>query len=286
MADISRSTINLPAEVSDEIMQKTQEQSAIMRLARQIRLPGRGVTIPVITGDPTAEWVGETESKPVSNATLATKTMTPYKLAVIETFSTEFARDNAALYDALIARVPAALGMKIDNTVVGGTAPGSNFDTFASGVTAVDIGTKPYEGLVTAYSNIAENGGIMNGIVLSPQGQSVIMTAVDGNNRPLFGTVEGGSGNVILDSPVVQSKGVYVNGTPKVVGVAGDWTQAMYGTVEGVVMSITDAASVTYKDGSETKTINLWQNNMMAARIEIEFGFVCDKASFNTLTKA
>ena len=47
--DINRSTtIALPPDVSSEIMQKTQQESAIMRLSRQISLPGNGVTIPVM----------------------------------------------------------------------------------------------------------------------------------------------------------------------------------------------------------------------------------------------
>lgn len=118
--DINRSTsIALPTEVSSEIMQKTQQESAIMRLARQITLPGNGVTIPVITGDPTAGWVDETDPKPVSKAQLGTKVMSAYKLAVIEPFSNEFKRDAAALYDALVARLPAVLGLTFDKTVLG-----------------------------------------------------------------------------------------------------------------------------------------------------------------------
>jgi HK97 family phage major capsid protein len=69
----NRTSIDLPVDVSREIMQKTQEESAIMQLARQIALPGRGVAINVITGDPEAAWVGETASKPVSDPGLATR---------------------------------------------------------------------------------------------------------------------------------------------------------------------------------------------------------------------
>ena len=36
----NRTNIDLPVSVSQEIMQKTQESSAIMSLARQIALPG------------------------------------------------------------------------------------------------------------------------------------------------------------------------------------------------------------------------------------------------------
>lgn len=89
MADINRTTnsMALPSDISSEILQKTQQESAIMRLARRIDLPGRGVTIPVITGDPTAAWVAETGVKPVSNGNPGTKLMQAFKIAVIETFS-------------------------------------------------------------------------------------------------------------------------------------------------------------------------------------------------------
>ena len=110
----NRTNISLPTEVSSEIIQKTRESSAIMQLARQVVLPGRGLSIPVITSDPEANWVAETGKKPVSNPGLSTKTMTPYKLAVIVPFSDEFARDARGLYDALVERLPDALAKKFD----------------------------------------------------------------------------------------------------------------------------------------------------------------------------
>ena len=60
----NRTSIDLPVDVSNEIIQKTQEGSAVMQLARQIALPGRGAAINVITSDPEATWVSETSSKP------------------------------------------------------------------------------------------------------------------------------------------------------------------------------------------------------------------------------
>ena len=71
----NRTNIGLPNSVSSEILAKTQEQSAVMRLARQITLPGNGVQIPVITSDPEASWVSETGVKPVSNPGLDKKVM-------------------------------------------------------------------------------------------------------------------------------------------------------------------------------------------------------------------
>lgn len=280
----NRSNINLPADVSDEILQKTQESSAIMKLARQIALPGRGAAINVITSDPTAAWVGETEAKPVSNPGLETKIMRAYKLAVIVPFSNEFRRDVAALYDALVQRLPGALGAKFDNTVFGGTqAPGSDFDTFAS-VTTQDIETSTYAGFVAADGDIAAHGGIMNGIVLSPQGKSIVLGAVDGDHRPLFiNNVSEGAVPMILGARTEIAKGAYVSGTPNVVGFAGDWSQAVYGTVEGVKIDYSSDATLDLGSGN---VINLFQQNMFAVRAEIEVGFRADTSVFDALVDA
>ena len=285
--DINRTTsISLPGEVSSEILQKTQESSAIMTLARQIRLPGLGVTIPVITGDPEAAWVNETEKKPVKRGTMTTKQMTPYTLAVIVPFSNQFRRDIPNLYEELKKRLPLALAKKFDATVFGAVdAPGSNFDTLKN-ITAQEIGTNAYKGLVDADADIADHDGILNGFVLSPKGKSVLLSAVDSNKRPLFiNNVAEGAVPMILGARTYQSKAAYIEDATAakkhVVGFAGDWTQAMYGTVEGVQISISDQATLT--DGSTT--INLFQQNMFAIRAEIEVGFRCDTSVFNKLTK-
>ena len=277
----NRTNISIPTEVSEEILAKTQQQSAVMQLARQIALPGRGKTIPVITSDPVAAWVDETNEKAVSNPGLETKIMQAYKLAVIVPFSDEFRRDAAGLYDELIRRLPLALAEKFDATVFGnGNAPGNNFDTFAA-ATAQSLSTDAYAGLVAADSDIAVHGGIMNGVALAPQGKGILLAATDDNKRPLFiNSVAEGAIPMVLGARTVVSKGAYVAGTPNTVGVVGDWTQAMYGTVEGVRIDYSADATLT----SGQTTINLFQRNMFAVRAEIEVGFRADTSVFNRLT--
>ena len=286
--DVSRASITLPADVSSVILQKAQDNSAVMKLARQIALPGRGAAINVITSDPEAAWVGETASKPVSKPGLTTKVMQAYKLAVIVPFSNEFRRDVASLYDALIERLPSALGKKFDATVFGATAaPGSNFDTFAA-VTAQSIsGTgKEYGALVDADTDVATHGGILNGWVLSPQGKGALLGAVDNSKRPLFiNNVAEGAIPMILGARTEVSKGAYVAGSPDVLGFGGDWTQALYGIVEGVKIDYSSDATLTDTDGSDTVTVNLFQQNMFAVRSEIEVGFRADTSVFNAITE-
>lgn len=278
----NRTSIDLPVDVSREIMQKAQESSAIMKLARQIALPGRGAAINVITSDPEAAWVGETAAKPVANPGLETKVMRAYKLAVIVPFSNEFRRDVSALYDALVQRLPGALAKKFDATVFGnGNAPGSDFDTFAS-VTAQSLASDVYQGLVAADTDISLHGGIVNGYVISPQARGLLLGATDTTKRPLFiNNASEGAVPMILGARTELSKGAFVSGSPSTVGIAGDWTQAMYGTVEGVQISISDQATLVV---DENTTINLFQENMFAVRAEIEVGFRADTSVFNKLT--
>lgn len=277
----NRTSIDLPVDVAQEILAKTQNESAVMALARQIVLPGRGAAINVIASDPEAAWVGETSAKTVSNPGLATKVMRAYKLAVIVPFSNEFRRDVASLYDAIVERLPRALAEKFDATVFGAVnAPGTDFDTFAS-ATAQSLSTDAYAGLVAADGDIAAHGGIMNGVVLAPQGKSILLGATDQQKRPLFiNSVAEGAIPMVLGARTLQSKGAYKAGTPNMVGVVGDWTQAMYGTVEGVRIDYSSDATLT----SGNATINLFQQNMFAVRAEIEVGFRADVACFNRLT--
>ena len=289
MAGIStnRTNIALPTEVSSDILQKTQEQSAIMQLARKIVLPGNGVTIPMITGDPEAAWVDETAKKPVSNPSLSKKVMQAYKLAVIVPFSDEFRRDLKSLYDALVARLPLALAKEFDKTVFCGAPAGTtltNMDTFVN-CTAQNLTNDPYGALVAADTDIATNGGILDGYVISPQCKGLLLAAKDGNERPLFiNNVAEGAIPMILGATTKVSRGAYKAGSasaPDIIGVAGDWSQAMYGTVEGVKIGIADQATLTI--GNEQ--VNLWEHNMFAVRAEIEVGFRADTTVFNLLTR-
>jgi HK97 family phage major capsid protein len=281
MADLNRSSgsIVLPEEVSGEILGKVLETSVVQRAARRIDLPGRGTAVNIITGEPSAAWVGETDSKPVSNGAASTKILRPYKLAVIETFSNEFRRDLPALYNALASRLPNALAKKFDTTVFHGTNPGSDFDNL-SGATAHVL---DYDGMVAALSALGASGYDMNGIIVSPQGEAKLLGEKDGDERPLFISnlqAEGGIGSV-LGRPVFKSKAAYLDAETDVLGFTGDWTQAVWGQVNDVTVKISDQATLTVGED----TVNLFQQNMFAVLAEIEVGFrITETAAFKKLT--
>lgn len=272
----------LPKDISSEIWANTVEQSIIMQASRSISLPGSGITIPMVTGDASADWVAETDEKPVSDATVSSKSMTPYKLAVIETFSNEFRRDLPALYAELARRLPSALGRKFDATVVAGTAPGSNFDVLSDAATLTVDGTNTIEDLAAILQAVSVAGGDLSDWLISPQLEGLVRLAKDpGTGSYAFlqnAQTDNGAIGSVFGRPVLKSKSVYEAGTPATLGIAGDFARsAIYGTVEGISVDVTDTATVT-KGGDP---INLWQRNMFAVRAEVEVGFIVrDKAHF------
>ena len=286
--DINRSTtgLSLTPEQSNEIWANAVSSSAIMQLAQRVTLPGSGVSIPIITGDPVAGFVAETAEKPVSESTFGMKTMSPYKIAGIEIFSNEFRRDFAALYRELARRLPASIGKKFDETVFNGTAPGTGFDVLTNS-TAVGIGgaTGTYQKLVTAFTTVGTAGGRLNGWAVSPQGEGVLLSATDQSGRPLLIDSANNQNAVgrLLGANVVESEKVYKAGTPNVIGFAGDWTQARYGIVDGIKLDISEEATIN----TGTEQVNLWQRNCFALRCEAEVGFVVKSAAaFVKLTDA
>lgn len=284
--DINRTSaglVELPKGVSQDIWAKTLETSVVQRLARQIEMPAGGLQIETIVDEPEANWVGETDEKPVDTHTFGSKIITPYKMALIEPFSDEFRRDKNALYNQLIQRLPLALGRKFDRTVFGQfDAPGDNFDTLADAPEVAMTGNE--EGYIAALSSIAAADGDadLSHWVLSASAEIAALGDVDAQNKRLFipDVQESGSIGSIYARPVVKSKSVE---SGDVIGLAGDWSKAVWGVVDGIGIKFSDQATIQ----SGGQQINLWQRNMFAVLVEVEIGFrVADVNHFAKLTKA
>src|SRR4051812_29530425 len=116
--DLNRGTsgVTLPKSISNEVWKAASQDSAIMKVARRISLPGNGLSIPTTTAQPTAAWVNESEEKPVSRPTISSKNIAAYMLAVIVPFSNQLKRDMDALYRAIVEDLPNALAKTFDQT--------------------------------------------------------------------------------------------------------------------------------------------------------------------------
>lgn len=270
------SGIVLPKEVSSQIWQDAQDASAVMQFASRIDLPGAGVQIPMITGDPTAQWAGETDEIAVGDSTFSSKNIAGYKIGVIELFSNEFKRDLPALYSELAKRLPKTIGTAFDATVFHATAaPGADFDLLHTAPDFVLDSTNTYDDLVAIETAISNANGENTGYVLSPKARGVLLSAKDADNRPLLINDLQREGGVtsLLGVPVNLARSAYkadaAGDEGEVLGFAGDWSQAMYGVVEDIEVAVSTEATVN-KGGTQ---INLFQRDMFALRVTAHLGF-------------
>ena len=285
--DVNRGTtgvLELPKTLSQTIWQESESLSVVQSLSPRMELPGGGIDIPIITGDPEAEWVAETDEKPVSRPSFANKNLKGYTLAVIVPFSNQFRRDLPALYSAIEQKLPQALAKKFDRTALGfAPSPGTGFDTLAAA---------PEVELTGAYADYLNALGVVGGAsddadisawALSKSAEIDALGIADNSGRPLLVQDIQNQGAIgsILARPVFKSN-YAADATTNVVGIAGDWGSTAWGFVEGISISISDQA--TLNDGGTP--LNLWQRNMFAVRAEVEVGFaVRDANRFVKLTK-
>lgn len=285
--DVNRGTtgvLELPKTLSQTIWQESESLSVVQSLSPRMELPGGGVDIPIITGDPEAEWVSETEEKKVSRPTFGNKNLKGYTLAVIVPFSNQFRRDLPALYSAIEQKLPQALAKKFDRTALGfAPSPGTGFDTLADAPTQELTGS--YDDYLAALGTVggASDDADITAWALSKSAEIDALGIADNSGRPLLIQDiqrEGAIGS-ILARPVFKSN-YASDAATNVVGIAGDWNSTAWGFVEGISISISDQA--TLNDGGTP--LNLWQRNMFAVRAEVEVGFaVRDANRFVKLTK-
>jgi HK97 family phage major capsid protein len=276
--------------------------SVVQRLARQIPLGARGVSIPVVTGRMSAGWVAEGGAKPVSNGALGLKTMDPKKLAAIAVVSAEVVRANPGGYMSLIReQVAEAIAIAFDMAAMhdmgpDGTAGGGPFTTYLDQTTkAVEIGTATqgtggiHADLVAGLTLLVNDGKRATGFGLDDRMEPLLLGAVDTTGRPLYIDLPTDDTSAaiarpgrLLGRPSYMGEGIYET-VNDVMAYGGDWTQAAWGSVGGITYDVSTEATVTL-DGTLT---SLWEHNLVAVRAEAEFGFlVNDPASFVKYTNA
>jgi len=277
-------TTLLPRDISEMIFEDAVKDSVVQRAARKIPLPYAGVGIPYMTGKPVAAWVSEGGRKPVSDATVGTKTMDPKKLAVIVPFSQEYLRaDTVNLLDTLRPDIAQAFAEAFDKAAIHGTStPFANYLTETTNTVTLGTGGSYYVDMVNLAKDIAAAGHSFNGWIVGEQGQWTLAGNVDTEGRPILTTiVEAESGitrGTLLGRPAFIGEQVDISNVADVgdglndtlVALAGDWRKAAWGAVGEIEYDVTDQASLTLTD---TSVLNLWQDNLVALRAEAWYGF-------------
>jgi HK97 family phage major capsid protein len=283
----------LPATIAGPIFERAARMSVVQQLVRQVPLGANGVSVPVVTGRPVANWVAEGATKPATQGTMTLKTMTPQKLAAIVVMSAEVVRADPGGYVSNIrGQLAEAFAIAFDYGALhnlGGDGTGTGpFSTYIDQTTrSAELGATSvanggvYVDLVEAVDeliNASDASGRRyraTGFALDSIMETRLRRAVDTTGQPIWVNLPNNNENSVLvngnllDRRSFMGEGV-ANASKTIVGYVGDWSQAAWGVVGGISYDVSDQATVTV-NGSLT---SLWENNLVAVRAEAEYGFL------------
>lgn len=286
----------LTKEQAQDYFAEVEKTSIVQKLARKIPMGPTGITVPYWDGAVQANWVGETEQKPLTKGKFNKWELEPTKIAVIFAESAEVVRLNPLNYTQVMkTKIAEAIAMAFDNATLHGVDKPGKFAGYltetAQEVSIADVapGTdtevNAYQSLgVTGLKILTDQGHKWTGTLLDNAVEPYLNGSVDKAGRPLF--VESTYSSLtnpmregsILGRPTVLSDHAARGAVgSRVVGLMGDFTQVIWGQVGGLSFDVTDQATLDFGTPGDPNLISLWQHNMVAVRCEAEFAFKVNK---------
>jgi len=287
----------LKPEQAQDYFAEVEKTSIVQKVARKVPMGPTGITIPFWNGAVNAQWIGETERKPLTKGSFDHKELEPTKIAVIFAESAEVVRANPLNYlQTMRTKIAEAIALAFDNAALHGINKPTKFKGYLAETTKTQsLGTNAYDALaVSGLKKLTDAGKKWTGTLLDATTESILNGSVDASGRPLFNEpVYAGQASPIREGSIVGRQTI-VNDHVKnntVLGFQGDFTQVIWGQVGGLSFDVTDQATLDFGQANastgvwEPNLISLWQHNMVAVRCEAEYAFlVNDTDAFVKLT--
>jgi HK97 family phage major capsid protein len=291
----------LDPDLAQDYFAVVEKTSIIQQIARKIPMGPTGVRIPHWTGNVSAKWVAEGGKKPVTKGDFNKQDVVPYKIATIFVASAEAVRANPLNYlNTMRTKIGEAIALAFDNAVINGVdSPfGKSLSDTAKTVSLADPlgagkgpvdGSNAYTALNNGLSLLLSDNKKWTGTLFDDSAEPILNGATDAAQRPLFIDATYQDINAPFRAGRVLGRPTYLsdhvnNGTT--IGYMGDFSQIIWGQVGGLSFDVSDQASLDLSVGQDgTGVTSLWQNNLVAVRVEAEFAaLVNDPAAFVKLT--
>ena len=294
----------LTPELTQRYFDLVEKSSIIQQLCRKIPMGPSGVRIPEWTGNVKAQWVAETGEKPITKGGFTKTDVVPHKIATIFVASAEVVRaDPVGYLTTMRAKVAEAIALAFDQAVFNGAAAGSPWgqgilnaplaqvslaDPLGAGKGPKD-GSNAYTALNTGLQTLLDNKALWTGTVLTQNAEPVLNSAVDGNLRPLFTESPFTQTAPTLREGRILSRPAWITypenvcaAASQTIGVMGDWSKVLWGQVSGITYDVSDQATLDMSDAQDGSGLtSLWARNLLAIRVEAEFGMVIHKLANN-----
>lgn len=279
--------IELPEEVSREVIQEATASSVVMNLARNVRMSSKSYRQPVLDVLPNAYWVnGDTGLKQTTSVEWESISLTAEPLAVLVVVPDEFVDDAfVPIWSEVRPLIAQAFGKVIDNAALWGVNKPSSWpaDVYTSAAAAgnyVEIGQN--KGLVagTSGSDLATDVAAM-GLQLANDGFALdafaaqtgfnwrLVAMRDTNGAPIYTTNVGDNRAGLYGIPFTESKNGAWNSEVKLIG--GDWSKALVGVRQDMTFTMHTDAVIT--DESGVVVFNAMQQDSKIMRVVGRFGW-------------
>lgn len=283
----------IPVEVSNEIISKLPESSAVMRLARRLpNMSSSQVRTPVMSALATAYPVnGPKGLKQTTEVNWENKYIDAEEIAAIVPIPAAYLEDsNYDIWAEVRPQIQEAIGKVVDAMVMYGTGIWSTWTTnlgaaglvalatAASQVVSLAAYTDLYEALLGetgagvpgVIGKIEADGFMATGYIAHLSMRSKLRNCRDADGQPIFKrSMQDGTPYELDGSPILFP----TNGSVSSIYLlmAGQWDQLVYRIRQDIRYEVFKEGVI--QDGTGAITHNLMQQDMVALRATIRLGF-------------
>jgi HK97 family phage major capsid protein len=261
------------------------QQSAAMKLFRNIRMSSKELTYPVLSAFPLAYWVnGDTGLKQTTEMAWQDKTITAEELAVIVPIPDVVlsdARDSG--FDIMAEMKPyiaEAMARALDAAIFFGTNAPDSFpddvvtaataagNTFERGTTAANAGGIAED--INQLMALVEADGFMPSGFVAPRGYLARLRSARDTTGQALADVSAGQ---LYGLPVAYTlHGQWPSGAEAAELFVGDWADKfVLGIREDIKVTVTNTGVI--QDGAGAIVYNLFQQDMTALRVTFRAGW-------------
>ena len=228
----------VPEVLVAQLIDRLRAKSVLMQAgATTMMLPSGGeVSMPTLTGDPTAAWHRESASISASDPTFGRVTFQPRTLTALVKVSRELLSDGVGTEEALLNAFAQSMALEVDRAGLLGDGTGGEPLGVAgsSGIGNVLMGANglalsDYSPFVNvSYQLTQDNANMPTAFILNPRTYTEAANLLDSQNQPMQ------KPEAIANIPMLQTTQVPINDTQgsatdasKV--YAGDWAELIWG---------------------------------------------------------
>lgn len=284
LIDRSGAEALIPMQESNEIIQGTVTQSAVLSRGRKLaNMTSKQYKIPVLDMLPIAYFVnGDTGQKKTTKQLWDKKFITAEEIAVIVPIPEAVLDDSEYdIWAEVRPRITEAFGKVIDSAILFDVNKPSTWrdgvvTTATSAGSVVTLGTKDnlYDKIMAedgVIAKVEDCGYFVNGHMADISMRAKLRGLKDANGNPIFKSDMQGATTYSLDGSPMNFPNNGAFDKSKALMISGDFSQLVYAIRQDITFKLFTEGVVQNTDGSIA--YNLMQNDMVALRAVMRLGW-------------